>query len=104
MAKGHEFSFEGGELLTPIGAAWFVSHAYYEYVDKNHVNWKNPKFSELSVQSRTSNYIKSKQYHMGWLYEVLKMQQLDKHKNFCGLHSTKIKEMAAEILLKMLRQ
>ena len=34
MAKGHEFNFEGGELLTPIGAAWFVSFAYHEYVDK----------------------------------------------------------------------
>lgn len=103
MAKGHEFNFEGGELLTPIGAAWFVSFAYHEYVDKNHVNWKNPKYSPLSVQSRTNNYNRSKQYHMGWLYEVLKMQQLDRQKNFCGLHSTKIKEMAAEVLLKMLR-
>ena len=100
IAKEHDFNFEGGEFLTKIGAAWFVSFAYYEYIDKKHVNWKNRKFSELSVQSRTSTYNKSKKYHIGWLNEVLNMQQLDKHQNYCGLHSNQIKAMAAEILLK----
>lgn len=104
MAKGHEFNFEGGELLTPIGAAWFVSFSYYEYIDPNHLNWKNSRFSKYSVQSRISRYNSSKQYHMRWLNEVLNMQQLDKHKNFCGLHSSEIKKMAAEILLKILHQ
>ena len=104
MNKGHDFNFEGGEILTKIGAAWFVSYAYYNYVDKKHLAWKNPKFSDLSVQSRTSNYNKSTKFHLGWLHEVTRMQQLDKHVNKCGLHSTQIKEMAAEILLKMYRQ
>ena len=29
----HNFSFEGGEILTGMGASWFVSYAYYEKVD-----------------------------------------------------------------------
>jgi len=104
MAKGHDFNFEGGEILSKIGAAWFVSFSYFNYVDHKHLAWKNPKFSDLSVQQRTNNYNKSKQYHVIWLNEVLDMKQLDKHKNICGLHSTKIKEMADAILLKILNQ
>ena len=30
----HHFSFAGGELLSKIGAAWFVSYAYYDKIDK----------------------------------------------------------------------
>lgn len=26
----HNFSFEGGEILTGMGASWFVSYAYYK--------------------------------------------------------------------------
>lgn len=104
MSTGHEFNFEGGEILRSIGAARFVSHAYYIYIDNKHRSWNNHEFSRLSVQSRTNNYNKSKQYHIGWLNEVLKMQQLDKHKNKCGLKSTQIKIMAAEILLKIYSQ
>ena len=101
MKNSHDFNFEGGEILTKIGAAWFVSYAYYNYIDDKHLSWKNPKFSELSKQSRTSNYNKSKHYHIAWLHEVMKMKQLDKHGNYCGLKSTQIQIMAAEILLKM---
>lgn len=34
----HNFAFEGGEILTGIGASWFVSYAYYETVDPSHRN------------------------------------------------------------------
>jgi hypothetical protein len=104
MNKSHDFNFDGGEILTKIGAAWFVSYAYYNHIDNKHLSWRNPKFSELSVNSRTSNYNNSKKYHIGWLHEVTKMRQLDKHKNKCGLQSTQIQIMAAEILIKMYRQ
>ena len=35
----HNFAFEGGEILTGMGASWFVSYAYYEKVDPTHKNW-----------------------------------------------------------------
>jgi hypothetical protein len=104
MSKGHDFNFDGGEILSSIGAAWFVSYAYYNHVDKKHVSWENSKFSKLSIQSRTSGYNRSKQYHIGWLHEVTQMQQLDMHQNKCGLNSTQIKKMATEILLKLLEE
>ena len=28
--SAHNFPFEGGEILTGMGASWFVSYAYYE--------------------------------------------------------------------------
>jgi hypothetical protein len=104
MIKELDSTFEGSEILRKMGVAWFVSYAYYNHIDDKHLSWKNSKFSELSIQSRSSGYNKSIQYHFAWLYEVTKMQQLNKHKNFCGLESTQIKIMAAEIILKMLRQ
>ena len=30
MAKGHDFNFEGGEILSKIGAAWFVSFFVFQ--------------------------------------------------------------------------
>ena len=38
MAR-HVFLFNGGGLLTSMGASWFVSYCYYEYIDKTHQNW-----------------------------------------------------------------
>jgi hypothetical protein len=102
MNKGHDFNFIGGDILSKIGAAWFVSYAYYNHVDDNHLAWSNSRYSKLSIDSRAHSYNKSKEYHFEWLNEVLKMTQLDKHKNKCGLVSTQVKTMAAEILLKML--
>lgn len=63
MAKGHEFNFRGGEILTGMGATWFVSYAYYENIDNNHINWKKVK----TYSNRKSTYYKSREYHeFGW--------------------------------------
>lgn len=35
----HNFNFEGGDILTGMGASWFVSYAYYEKIDRTHRNW-----------------------------------------------------------------
>ena len=52
--------------------------------------------SRINVFDRTS------EYHYFWLTKVLDMQQLDKHKNFCGLESSEIIKMAATIIVKLL--
>ena len=101
MNKGHDFKFIGGDILSKIGAAWFVSFAYNNYIDKKHIAWKNQSFSNLSIQSRKNNYNKSTEYHYDWLLEILKMTQLDKHKNKCGLSANQIQSMAKEILKKI---
>lgn len=39
MGKGHFFNFIGGDILSKMGASWFVSYSYYLHVDKKHENW-----------------------------------------------------------------
>lgn len=98
--KNHSFNFEGGDILSKIGAAWFVSRAYFEYVDNSHLNWKTAKLTENSHKSRNSKFINSKKYHLIWLNEVLSMNNLDAHKNMVNLKSLKIKNMASKIIEK----
>lgn len=102
MATSHTFHFEGGEYLTKMGAAWFVSYKYHQVIDKNHMNWNNEKYSELSITSRINVFDRTSEYHYFWLTKVLDMQQLDKHINFCGLESSEIIKMAATIIVKLL--
>jgi len=94
---GHNFNFDGGEILSRIGAAWFVSYAYHDLIDKTFMAW-DCDITEKSLCSRKSKYNNSTFYHKAWLQEVLKMEQLDKHKNKVGLRSTEIKKMAKKIL------
>ena len=97
---GHDYNFDGGEILSRIGAAWFVSYAYYNIVDKTHTDW-NCNITKNSLNSRKSKYNNSTFYHKEWLLEVLKMEQLDKHPNAVGLCSTEIKDMARKILTQI---
>ena len=93
----HNFNFEGGEILTGMGATWFVSYAYFEKIDKKHRNWS--KVSTYS--SRYTRYIKSRQYHMAWLKEVLEMNPANLNKNTIGLDADQTKAMAKELLSVM---
>lgn len=100
MSIGHDFNFEGGEVLSKIAAWWFVSYAYYNFVDNNHLAWQ-ASVTLNSLNSRRSKYNTSLRYHKDWLNEVLKMEQLDKHKNSAGLTSSQIKDMAKKVLQKI---
>ena len=76
MREGHNFSFSGGDILSRIGAAWFVSYAYYSYIDKNHVNWEFG-ITIKSLNSRRSKYNNSSVYHKDWLNEWTNVKQVD---------------------------
>ena len=97
MAKGHDFNFEGGEILSKIAAWWLVSYKYYLEIDKTHKNWSQ-NLTEKSINSRKSNYIKSREHHEKWLIEITKMNDLDIHKNSGNLSGNKIKTMAHELI------
>jgi hypothetical protein len=97
MGKGHDFNFDGGEILSKIAVWWFVSYMYYITIDNNHINWKF-NLTENSIRSRKSNLVNSKVYHKTWLLEIQKMQNLDTHKNAGNLSGKEIKRMALEIL------
>ena len=90
----HNFNFAGGEILTKIGASWFVSYSYYEKIDSSHKNWEKVK----TASSRISYYSKSKQYHELWLQKVLTMNLDFLNTNTIGIKADKIKIMAKELL------
>ena len=95
----HAFSFAGGELLSKMGASWFISFFYHEKKDPTELNWQN--VSPKSIQSRQSVFKKSTSYHRIWLNEVLKMKSknIEKPQNKVGLSADKVKKMAEELLL-----
>ena len=90
----HNFTFEGGEILTGMGASWFVSYAYYEKIDRNHKNWARVS----TTQPRLSKYNKGKPYHKIWLKEVISMNPANLNKNTIGLDAAQTKAMARELL------
>ena len=76
----HNFSFAGGDILSKMGATWFVSYTYYDRVDKNHRNWDRVS----TAASRTSRYIAGIPYHKEWLQEVLVMNDKKLNTNKLG--------------------
>lgn len=93
----HNFQFEGGEILTGMGASWFVSYAYYEKVDPTHRNWAKVS----TAQARISKYNIGRQYHKAWLNEVLSMNPANLSKNTIGLDAVQTKAMAKAVLGKL---
>lgn len=96
MSKLHSFNFWGGEKLNVMGATWFVSYAYYTYIDKSHVAWCNVKTS----QSRASVFRNSVDYHKFWLLQVLMMDNDNLNTNTLHLDAKTTKSMAQTILEK----
>ncbi len=94
--NSHNFSFTGGEILTGMGASWFVSYIYYEKMDRTHRNWDRVS----TTQSRISKYNKGKIYHKDWLKEVIAMNPANLNKNTIGLSAEQTKSMAKELLEK----
>lgn len=92
----HRFNFKGGEILSKIGATFFVSYLYFKVVDNTHLNWNNI----LTKHSRIANINKTEEYHMYWLELILEMKNENLEKNTLGLKGSEIKMMAQEILDK----
>lgn len=90
----HSFSFEGGNELTTMGAAWFVTYCYYDKIDKSENRW-----SKLSTASnRMSVYRRTAGLHKSFLHRVLEMSCLKLDKNTLGLSGREVKEMARQLL------
>lgn len=96
MAR-HVFNFENGDILTTMGASWFVSYAYYLYVDRKHTNWQEVP----THQNRASVFSSSKKFHRFFLTKISQMNETNLSKNTLGLKGTKIKQMANEILTQI---
>ena len=97
MAKCHPFNFDGGEELSHMGATWFVSFAYYTYVDRTHRVWESVKTSA----SRKSIFNRTQGYHKFWLNQVLSMENARLNTNSLGINGMETQKMAKEILTKL---
>lgn len=94
-SKGrHTFTFDGGELLTSIGATFLVSYLYCLQVDRTHRNWE----SVATRQSRINTIDRSKKYHLEWLQRVGDMSEAKLNKNSIGLEASAVKIMVQAIL------
>lgn len=98
--NGHYFNFTGGDILSRIGAGWFISFWYHNLIDKKHRNWEL-NYTEKSITSRKSKFNNSKQHHVFWLKQILDMkdENLVRHSNL-NLSAKEIKQMAKTILEK----
>ena len=97
MNKQHNYNFDGGDILTQMGASWFVSFKYYLEIDRKHENWCNCK----SVETRKSNFENSYEFHDYWLKQILKMSEARLSKNKLGLSGRDVIKMATVILYKI---
>lgn len=95
--NNHPFSFAGGEILTMMGATWFVSYSYYEKIDKTHTNWQLVKTANM----RKSKYLNSRNYHKFWLEQVLSMDEDRLNTNTLQIDAYETKRMASELLAIM---
>lgn len=93
MAR-HTFLFDGGEDLTTLGAAWFVSYSWYKNVDKTHTNWQNVS----TYNTRISTYNRTQSYHTYWLKQIIHMNEKNLDKNTIGLRGYEVIEMANKLL------
>ncbi len=92
---GHIFNFEGGKILNRMGASWFVSYAYYLYVNSEHTNWQ-----KVSISMRESYFKKSEEYHRFFFKRIIEMNESKLDTNKLGLEGREIIRMAEEIWQK----
>ncbi|MBR4892132.1 MAG: hypothetical protein IKZ34_03060 [Alphaproteobacteria bacterium] len=85
-------------MLNTIGRTWFVSYAYYIYVDSTHKNWElRPSYTDVA-----KNYFeKLKREHFAILRDIIDNSQEQRlGTNDINLTGAEIKQMAQEILDK----
>lgn len=93
MAR-HIYRFDGGEKMTSMAAAWFVSYSWYNKIDRTHTNWKNV----VKYKNRISIYMRTLSYHTYWLEQIVHMHEYNLDKNTIGLSGRKVIDMANELL------
>ena len=94
--KQHRFSFEGGDVLSKMGATWFVSYAYHIRKDGKHKNWNNINKNDLKI--RIGRFMPSTLYHRFWLCKIRNMDDARLNSKKIGLKATQVKQMAHELL------
>lgn len=92
----HNYNFAGGEILTKIGASWFISYTYYINIDRTHLNWSN--VSPKSCKGRQTAFKKGVTYYKAWLTEITNMNPKRLKSNKLGLSAKQVLDMAKKLL------
>ncbi|MDR3021937.1 MAG: hypothetical protein LBU60_04630, partial [Clostridiales bacterium] len=89
------FNFEGGDKLSKLGAAWFVSYSYHKNISPEHLNWDQLQTSKSKVTlfKLTSNL------HKTWLQNLLNVDESGLT-NKIGLKPSQVKVMIKKLLDK----
>lgn len=90
----HNYNFNGGDLLSKIGASWLISYLYHSKIDKKHLNWE--RISKPSQRVKMCG--KSVRYHKYWIEKIIKMNANNLSRNRIGLTGAKVIDMAKELL------
>ena len=93
MAR-HSFNFDGGEELTTMGAAWFVSYCWYKMMDEKHTNWQ----LVTTCSSRISVFNRTQRLHKFWLEQIAQMNEKKLDKNTISLSGRDVIDMAVGLL------
>jgi len=80
-----------------MGASWFVSYAYYRYIDGEHTNWQQVS----TYENRVRTFDWSKKHHQYFLSKIAEMKDDNLNKNTLDLKGSKIKQMAKEVLTRI---
>ena len=94
------FKFKHGDILTTMGAVWFVSKAYNKYVDTVHDNWQRVS----TYKNRSSVFRNCEEHHYYFLVQVLLMKDNNLASNTIGMSGKEVKLMALEVLEVIINQ
>ena len=92
----HIFKFDGGDLLTSMGATWFVVYKYSKTINPSEFRWRC-----ATQDSRISAYNRSSAYHKDFLKHVLEMSDSNLSKAKIDITPTETKQMAKELLSRL---
>lgn len=95
---GYPFNCNGGQILSRIGASFFVSYLYYLKVDKNHLAWdtfknKSLKRDRIKLINRYSIYYKD---WVNYIINVLTPSPLIR--NTIGLSDADVVDLAKKLV------
>ena len=94
---GYPFNCNGGQILSRIGASFFISYLYYLKVDTNHKAWdsfknKSVKTTRIKLINRYSIYYKD---WVNYIIDVITPSPLIR--NTIGLTDMEVVDMAKEL-------
>lgn len=85
------YDCDGGDVLSRLGAAWFVKYMYFHKIDNNYKDW-----NLAGCGNKIAAYLKSSQYYKAWLQYILTLSDADLKDPV--IDADEMREMATRLL------